>query len=66
MDQQMVKEKLGVLMNPCACGSGKMFFMCCGGDQAREIENEMCPCGSGRMVKNCCMRSPEAHKEMMQ
>ncbi len=49
-------------MNPCPCGSGKMFYTCCGTAQAKEIENEMCPCGSGKMVKDCCMKSPDAHK----
>lgn len=64
IDQGMVKQKMGVLMASCPCGSGKMFYMCCGKDQASEIANELCPCGSGKMVKDCCMKNPDAHKEM--
>ena len=62
MEQATVKEKMGVLMQPCSCGSGKMFYLCCGQDQAQEIANEKCPCGSGKMVKDCCMKSPKTHK----
>ncbi len=61
MDQEIVKQKMSVLMNACPCGSGKMFFACCGKEKAMEISSEMCPCGSGSMVKDCCMKSPESH-----
>ncbi len=64
MDQSTAKQKMGVLMSPCPCGSGKMFYLCCGTAQAAELANENCPCGSGKMVKDCCMKSPEAHKAM--
>ncbi len=64
MDQATVKGKMDVLMNACPCGSGKMFYACCGKDKAMEVANEMCPCGSGKMVKDCCMKNPDAHKDM--
>ncbi len=64
MDQQMVKEKAKTLMNPCPCGSGKMFYQCCGGEQYNEIANELCICGSGKKIKDCCIKDPAAHKGM--
>ncbi|MBI2033672.1 MAG: hypothetical protein HYT13_01090 [Candidatus Liptonbacteria bacterium] len=65
MAPEIVKQKMGVLMNPCPCGSGKMFYMCCGGEQAGEIADEKCACGSGKMVKDCCMKSPDTHQKMV-
>ena len=65
MDPQMLKQKMKTLMQPCPCGSGKMYYVCCGTDEAASVGGEMCPCGSGKMVKDCCMKSPDAHKGMM-
>lgn len=64
MNKDQIKEKMNVLFESCPCGSGKMFYACCGTDQAELISNEKCPCGSGKMVKDCCMKNPESHKEM--
>lgn len=64
MTSQEIKEKISTLMTSCPCGSGKMFYECCGKEQAEMIADEMCPCGSGNMVKDCCMKNPEMHKEM--
>jgi len=64
MDQESVKLKMSMLMQPCACGSGKMAGLCCKAGETKEIENESCPCGSGKMVKDCCMKSPDTHQGM--
>ena len=62
MDQGTVKQKMQVLMDACPCGSGKMYYKCCGTDKVNEIAHEQCPCGSGKMVKDCCLKNPDAHK----
>ncbi len=64
MKPELVKQKMNILMDPCPCGSGKMFWQCCGQEKAVEIANEQCACGSGKMVKDCCMKSPETHKSI--
>jgi len=64
MDPDVVKEKVGRLVSPCTCGSGKMGGMCCGKEEATEIAEEACPCGSGNKVKDCCMKRQEEHMPM--
>lgn len=62
MDQETLKQKMSMLMAPCACGSGKMAGFCCKVGETKMIENEMCVCGSGKMIKDCCMKNPETHQ----
>jgi len=63
MKPEEVREKVGKLISPCPCGSGKMHSMCCGKEEAAEVAEEKCPCGSGEKVKDCCMKRQEAHQE---
>jgi len=35
---------------PCPCGSGKKYGMCCG----KEKSGKTCPCGSGKPAAKCC------------
>ncbi len=58
----MLSDKMGKLMKPCHCGSGKMAGMCHSANEAKDVANEKCPCGSGKMVKDCCMKNPAAHQ----
>jgi len=59
------EQKTRVVRNdPCPCGSGKKYKMCCRTDvdattptserKRRVISNDPCPCGSGKKYKMCC------------
>lgn len=61
MDQVKVRGIVGMLISPCPCGSGKMYSMCCGKEDAILVAGEDCPCESGKKVKDCCMKRQEAH-----
>lgn len=62
MDRELAKQKVSLMMAPCACGSGKMAGFCCKANEVKEIENELCICGSGKALKDCCMKNPEVHQ----
>lgn len=64
MNTEQLKEKISELTGSCPCGSGKMYFECCGTDEAEAIAKEKCPCGSGKTVADCCMKNPKAHKNL--
>jgi len=64
MDPEILKQKVSLLMQPCACGLGKMAGICCKAGETKAIENEMCPCGSGKVIKDCCLKDPAAHQRM--
>ncbi|MCR4330460.1 MAG: SEC-C metal-binding domain-containing protein [Patescibacteria group bacterium] len=60
MKPEEVREKVGKLISPCPCGSGKQYHLCCGANLVAEVADETCPCGSGKKVKDCCLKSPAA------
>ncbi len=52
-----------MMQKPCPkCGSDKMYYQCCGTDEAKMVGMKMCPVHKESMLKDCCMAKPEEHK----
>mgnify|MGYP001580492785 FL=1 len=60
--EQATQEEIGKMMQQCGCGSGKMFYQCCGTQEAAVMGEKMCPAHTSSMLKDCCMANPGAHQ----